>query len=220
MKYCVFLLALPILLVSCFHSERDPDYDIPCIEPTEVSVAAMELYSVKNPSSALRIAQDLADPKANLSRYGIKVRTTVNIKNVSGGTLYLDSIELDMARKNGSDPASMNMELDSSITLLDSADTTLEWFGDVNAKEMDLQFMEDLLLAETVKMVQTTPKLFIRFDDSHVCQESEDFVDDMLGEAAEMTFTATAVTVEWIVTHPRETLEIILVFISIALKMA
>lgn len=220
MKTYALLFALPILLVSCFHSEHDKDYDIPCIEPTEVSVAAMELYAVKTPSSALRIAQDLADPKDNLYRYGIKVRTTVNIKNVSGGTLYLDSIELDMARKNGSDPASMNMELDSSITLLDSADTSLEWHGEVNAKEMDLQFMEDLLLAETVKMVQATPKLFIRFGDSHVCRESEAFVDEVLGTAAEMTFKATATTVEWIVLHPRETLNIILVFISVALKIA
>lgn len=220
MKRILPLLFATLFVSACFHSSNKKEFDLPCVEPTEVSVSAMELYDVFHPGSAIRIAQDLADPSANLHRYGIEVRTQVKIRNVSGGTLLLDSIQLDMAREDGSDPSSMNMELDSVLVLQDSADTSLEWFGEVSAEDMDLQFLEDLLIAEAVHVVQATPKLFIRFGDSHVCRESEEFVDEMLGEAAEMTFTATAATVHWIVEHPRESLEIILAFISIALKMA
>ncbi len=180
----------------------------------------MELTGLIYPSSATRIARDLWDPSANTDHYGLKVRSSIKIKNVSGGTLYLDSLQLELARDNGKNAVPMMMVFDSSLVLKDSATETVSWASEVRLDEMDAEFMEDLLMNQGVDLVQAAPSLFIRFDDSHACRELQGFEEEMLGAAAEMTFNATIVTVKWIYNNPGESLDILLAFISVLLKIA
>ena len=214
----IFLLSC-LAILSCSNN-RERDFSLPCMEPTETSVGAMELAGLIYPSSATRIARDLWDPEANTDHYGIKVRSSIKVKNVSGGTLYLDSLQVEFARENGKNAVPMMMVFDSSLVLKDSATETVSWVSEVRLDKMDAKFMEDLLMNQGVALVQAAPSLFIRFDDSHACRELEGFEEDMLGTAAEMTFNATIVTVKWIYNNPGESLDILFAFISVLLKIA
>jgi hypothetical protein len=219
-RYCcwlVLIFAWIIFLLGCgSDSDTDFSFESSCVEPAETSVSGLELVNVIVPSAS-RMAKDLLNPKDNLGHYGFRYSSFVTVTNVSGGTLYLDSLDLQVSRTDGKDPFASHIVPDSAIILADSATVVVEALGEIRADNMDLEFMQDLL-EQTISDVKATPTLFLRFDDSHICQESKNFVEKMLLTGGVFVLETTSSVVMWIIENPKDFADTILLVLSILLK--
>jgi hypothetical protein len=74
------------------------------------------------------------------------------------------------------------------------------------------------LLEQTICVVKATPTLFLRFDDSHICQESKNFVEKMLLTGGVFVLETTSSVVMWIIENPKDFADTILLVLSILLK--
>ena len=215
----VLIFAGSLVLSGCFSdsdSGSDLSYELPCVEPTETTVSGIKLLTVIAPSAS-RIAKNILHPEKNLAYCGFSYGSSVTITNVSGGTLYLDSLDVEVARTDGEDAFASHVVLDSAITLADSATVIVDAVGEIRADKMNLEFMQDLL-EQTVANVKATPTLFLRFDDSHVCRESEGFVEKVLLAGGVFVFKTTSSIVVWIIENPKDFADTILLILSILLK--
>jgi len=214
-----FFFAGSLIFSGCFFdsdSGADLSYEPHCIEPTETTVSGIKLLTVIAPSAS-RIAKNVLHPEKNLAYCGFSYGSSVTITNVSGGTIYLDSLDLEVARTDGEDAFASHVVLDSAITLVDSATVVLDAVGEIRADKMDLQFMKDLL-EQTIANVKATPTLFLRFDDNHICHESEGFVEKVLLTGGVFVFKTTSSVVMWIIENPKDFADTIFFILSILLK--